>query len=175
MTETPRVVKTPPCLGGAFVKGLGPRRRLDAADMAGAGVARLDLLLVRFRLMLFHVRDRNRVRRCPSRATRISGRPRSAQPGHGEPDSAAVGEQVDAVALEREYPPGSRRYVTLGGMTLPCRGCATDKQLRVSRPAHCHRHERESHWRNGDRTHRNHASVSADLQLRERATYAASH
>jgi hypothetical protein len=31
------------------------------------------------------------------------------------------------------------------GMTLPCRGCATDKQLRVSRPAHCHRHERESH------------------------------
>lgn len=33
----------------------------------------------------------------------------------------------------------------LGGMTLPCRGCATDKQLRVSRPAHCHRHERESH------------------------------
>jgi len=122
MTETPRVVKTPPCLGGAFVKGLGPRRRLDAADMAGAGVARLYLLLVRFRLMLFHVRDRNRVRRCPSRATRISGRPRSAQPGHGEPDSAAVGEQVDAVALEREYPPGSRRYVTLGGMTLAVPG-----------------------------------------------------
>jgi hypothetical protein len=24
------------------------------------------------------------------------------------------------------------------GMTLPCRGCATDKQLRVSRPTHCH-------------------------------------
>ena len=34
-----------------------------------------------------------------------------------------------------------------GGMTLPCRGCATDKRLRVSRPAHCHRHERESHRR----------------------------
>lgn len=34
-----------------------------------------------------------------------------------EPDSTAVGELVDALALEREYPPGSRRRVTLGGMT----------------------------------------------------------
>ena len=33
------------------------------------------------------------------------------------------------------------------GMTLPCRGCATNKQLRVSRPAHCHRRERESAYR----------------------------
>jgi hypothetical protein len=90
--------------------------------MAGAEVARLYLLLVRFRLLLFHVSDRNRVRRCPSRATRISGRPRSAQPGYGEPDSAAVGELVDAVALERECPPGSRRRVTLGGMTLAVPG-----------------------------------------------------
>src|SRR5450759_3162904 len=35
--------------------------------------------------------------------------------------------------------PWERAHV--GGMTLPCRGCATDKQLRVSRPAHCHRRE----------------------------------
>src|SRR5674476_600921 len=38
-----------------------------------------------------------------------------------------------------------RPYVIVGGMTLPCRGCVTDKQLCVSRAAHCHRHERESH------------------------------
>jgi hypothetical protein len=43
----------------------------------------------------------------------------------------------------RQPAPSAR--VIVGGMTLPCRGCATDKQLRVSRPAHCHRHERESH------------------------------
>src|SRR5665811_2199718 len=42
---------------------------------------------------------------------------------------------------------GAAACVFLGGMTLPCRGCATDKRLRVSRPAHCHRHERESHRR----------------------------
>ncbi|HEX7497239.1 MAG TPA: hypothetical protein VF344_02090, partial [Candidatus Limnocylindrales bacterium] len=31
-------------------------------------------------------------------------------------------ELVDAVALEREYPPGSTRRVTLGGMTLAVPG-----------------------------------------------------
>lgn len=40
---------------------------------------------------------------------------------------------------------GRREAPIVGGMTHPCRGVPRTNKLRVSRPDHCHRHQRESH------------------------------
>ena len=63
--------------------------------------------------------------------------------GHRRGESAVCPNSDEPRRVRRGR--GSMAKVNLGGMTLPCRSCATDKHLRASRPAHCHRHERKSH------------------------------
>jgi hypothetical protein len=57
-------------------------------------------------------------------ATTDAPLPQTCSPEH----TNSISEDPDAFSC-------SRASVSLGGLTLPCRGCATDRQLRVSRPA----------------------------------------